>query len=222
MRITKLLTLALVAGATALEHRPRRPGARPARSDRRRRRPASREPVTTRRPTPAARPRRHPRVSAEEQRAIEQRTRAILRDKGVTPGEAAGTSAIGAGLRPRDAVGRGTGDVTNSPDQRQIAVLNKDLRRPGVRHGRRHRLHLHPRGHRPLLQQPWHKDKQSTKYRNADPSGRQERAQHLAGRLQVPRHRHLPLGLRRNPSIDGIRVHYASLPGGTARQLQPR
>ena len=73
----------------------------------------------------------------------------------------------------------------------------------------------------------WHKDKQSSNPPQADPQGRCVRRQHLHGRVQLhPGIATFPWSILRNPGIDGIRVHYDTLPGGsdcaTTTWVRPR
>ena len=97
------------------------------------------------------------------------------------------------------AAANGDGDVTDTQIAQQIAVLNTTF--AGQEPAReQHGLHLHPRRRRPLLQQHLAPGQAEHDVPRADPAGRRQRAEHLAGRLQVPRHRHLPVGLRRNAS----------------------
>ena len=111
----------------------------------------------------------------------------------------------------------GAGDVTAAQINAQIAELNQDFagqEAPGTAADTGFTFTL--AGVDTYYNNVWHKDQHSHDLPDQDPAGRQERAQHLARRLQVPRHRDLPLGLRAQGEYDGIRVQYSSLPGGAA------
>ena len=118
------------------------------------------------------------------------------------------------------AAANGDGDVTDAQIAQQIAVLNTTF--AGQEGAQQHGLHLHPRRRRPLLQQQLAPGQAEHEVPRADPAGRRQRAQHVARRLQVPRHRDLPVGLqpqrlgRRHPGPLRLAA------GRRHRQLQPR
>ena len=128
-----------------------------------------------------------------------RRTAGDPQRKGITRGEVARTcdrcrststrccrAAVPATSPPPRSTRRSPSSTRTSPARRR-------------RRRRRHRLHLHPRGHRPYYNNTVAQRQAVDDVPLADPAGRQERAQHLAGRLQLPRHRDLPVGLREQP-----------------------
>ena len=154
-----------------------------------------------------------------ERAAIEKRTKEILADKR-KPGGGGTTPTAGGGVpvyvhvmadaerqRQRDRL----------PDHPADRRAQPGLRRRRVDLGGEHRLHVLAGRDRPLLQHPVAPGQEQHDVPLADPSRRQERAEHLAGRLRLPRHRDLPLGLRQEPAASTASGSTTrSLPGGSA------
>ena len=150
----------------------------------------------------------HRGISAAEQRAIARRTSSSLAAKGAT-----GVSA--SALRVwrtvpvhfhvmRDAAGRG--NVTNRQIRRQIAVLNRHYSSFAYRFNL---VSIHR-----YKNTVWHQDGQSARYR-----GRTRKGGARALNIWLVDFPYLgiatfPWDYRKHPRIDGIRVHYDSLPGG--------
>jgi hypothetical protein len=162
-------------------------------------------------------------ISQAEQQAIDARTASILKSKraqGVAPGAgklAAASIPVYVHVMLSSS---GAGDVTASQITQQIAVLNKtyggqessQAANTGLTFylagtNRYYNLaHRWPEHHLPV----------------PDPPGRQERAEHLASRFRLPRHRHLPVGLREQPENRRHPGAVQLTAGRFGHQLQPR
>ena len=164
----------------------------------------------------------HRDLSAKEQAAIEKRTKEILANKRKQPGGT--TPAAGAGVPVYVHVmadANGNGDVTDAQITQQIAVLNKTYAGGESSRGGEHRLHVHPGRHRPLLQHTVAPGQAEHDVPRADPQGRRQRAEHLAGRLRLPRHRDVPVGLREQPEDRRHPGAVLLAAGRLGHQLQP-
>jgi hypothetical protein len=156
----------------------------------------------------------HRDVSAKEKRAIEARTQKILDRKGVTKAEAgAVTASIPVYVHVmRDA--KGNGDVTDQAIRDQIAVLNETYAGQESSTASNTGFSFTLAGTFRYNNNQWHSDRQSTTYRAQTRKGGAN-----ALNMWLVDFRYLgiatfPWDYDRNPSIDGIRVHYDSLPGG--------
>ena len=105
----------------------------------------------------------------------------------------------------RDAAGRG--DVTNRQIDRQIAVLNRDFSGTGYRFNlvSTHRYN----------NTAWHRDSQSARYRALTRKGGANALNIWLVDFQFLGIATFPWDYARKGEIDGIRVHYDSLPGGS-------
>ena len=125
----------------------------------------------------------------------------------------------------RDAAGNG--DVTDSQITQQIAVLNNSFGGGGGSGAVRHRLLVHAGRHRPLQQQPVAQRPPVARATARRPAGRRQRPEHLAGRLRLPRHRDLPVGLlerpghRRHPGAVLLAARAARRPTTTSARRPP-
>ncbi|GAA1476005.1 zinc metalloprotease [Nocardioides aestuarii] len=151
-------------------------------------------------------------VSSSEQRAIARRTDRIL-DTG------RGTSAAGEVSVPVYvhvmAAKDGTGDVTNQQIADQVAVLNKTYAGQESSAAADTSFTFSLAGTDRYYNNTWHRDGASAKYRKATRQGG-------AGALNIWLVDFSYLGIAtfpwdfaRNPGVDGIRVHWDSLPGGS-------
>jgi hypothetical protein len=152
----------------------------------------------------------HRGISAAEQRAITRRTNSLLAAR--VPGTSGrGSIALVAQTVPvyvhvmRDATG--AGDVTNLQITRQIAVLNRDYAGVGVSFNL-----IDTRRYDNTI---WHEDGQSAQYRSLTRVGG-ARALNiwLVDFVQLGIAT-LPWDYPRQGAVDGIRVNYESLPGGS-------
>ena len=160
----------------------------------------------------------HRDVSVSEQRAIERRTAKILAAKG-GPGGATAALAAGAAVPVYVHVMRGSdgvsGDVTNAHIADQIAVLNTTF-------GGGESSAASDTGFTFSLvavdrfnNSAWHKDRSSTKYRAQTRRGGANALNIWLVDFKYLGIATFPWDYSRSGAIDGIRVHYDSLPGGS-------
>ena len=156
-------------------------------------------------------------ISAAEQRRIARETATRLAARGLSRS----TAAVTGGNVPvyvHVMAGKdGKGNVTaarsrgRSPSSTRPSPAASPPRRPTP--GSRSRWPDIDR----YYNNTWHKDRQSTTVPRPDPQGRRQRAEHLARRTSPTSASRRSRGTTpATRSIDGIRVHYASLPGGSA------
>ena len=146
----------------------------------------------------------HRDVSASEQRAIERRTAELLRASGKRASAGASVPVYVHVMRD-DA---GNGDVTDQQISQQIAVLNNSFSETGYSFT----LAAAPQRYNNDV---WHKDRSSTKYRALTRQGGANALNIWLVDFKYLGIATFPWDYARNPDIDGIRVHYASLPGGS-------
>ena len=151
----------------------------------------------------------HRSISAAEQRAIARRTHSRLAAKGVS--SVSGSAAAVATSVPvyvhvmRDAAGNG--DVTNRQITRQIAVLNSDFGDTS--------FSFDLAGIDRYNNTTWHKDRQSSTYRAQTREGGANALNIWLVDFKYLGIATFPWDYAKNGAIDGIRVHYDSLPGGS-------
>ncbi|MDQ3308368.1 MAG: zinc metalloprotease [Actinomycetota bacterium] len=175
------------------------------------------EPASMGARTPGSdRPADHRDVSPREQRAIEKRTKAILDRQGVTAGEAAATGGSVPVYVHVMAAKDGSGDVSNQQIADQIAVLNKtfggqELVGTAANTGFTFTL----AGTDRYYNSNWHADRQSTTYRAKTRLGGANALNIWLVDFKYLGIATFPWDYAANPKIDGIRVHFDSLPGGS-------
>jgi hypothetical protein len=161
----------------------------------------------------------HRELSAAEQKAIDARTAEILKAKrarGLAP--AAGTLA--SATVPvyihvmRDAAGNG--DVTDTQISQQIAELNQDFAGGESSAAANTGFNFTLAGTFRYNNNQWHKDRQSTTYRSQTRKGGANALNIWLVNFSYLGIATFPWDYSSNPSIDGIRVQYTSLPGGSA------
>ena len=151
----------------------------------------------------------HPAISASEQRAIARRTNSRLAAKGAP--SVSGSAAAAAASVPvyvhvmRDAAGNG--DVTNRQITRQIAVLNSDFADTNYS--------FDLAGIDRYNNTTWHKDRQSATYRAQTRQGGANALNIWLVDFKYLGIATFPWDYAKHGEIDGIRVHYDSLPGGS-------
>jgi hypothetical protein len=157
----------------------------------------------------------HRAISAAEQRSIRRQTARTLRLKGVTPKAAAGaTATVPVYVHVmRDA--SGAGDVTDKQISQQIAVLNKTFAGQESSSAADTGFSFSLAGTFRYNNNQWHQDKSSTTYRKATRKGGADALNMWLVDFKYLGIATFPWDYAKNPGIDGIRVHYASLPGGT-------
>ena len=152
----------------------------------------------------------HRGISAAEQLAIARRTDSRLAARGTTS-LSGGTTALVARQVPvyfnvmRSATGRG--DVTNRQISRQIAVLNSDYAGTG--------FSFTLAGIRRYKNNAWHQDMQSAHYRTVTRRGGARALNVWLVDFSYLGISTFPWDYRQKRAVDGIRVHWDSLPGGS-------
>jgi hypothetical protein len=158
-------------------------------------------------------------VTVREQRAIERRTRHILARKGYS-GDTASTLAAGSVDIPvyvhvmMDKAGNG--NVTSAQITSQIAELNRGYsgRESSAAAATGFTFHL-ARTDR-YYNTTWHRDGSSTTYRSRTRLGGARALNIWLVDFDYLGVATFPWDYAANPKIDGIRVEYSSLPGGSA------
>ena len=161
----------------------------------------------------------HREITPAQQRAIEARTAKILA-KGNGKGKpgTGGTTVAQAGNIPvyvhvmADA--NGNGDVTDSQVAQQIQVLNKTYGGQESSNASNTGFTFTLAGVDRFYNSTWHKDRSSSTYRSQTRQGGADALNIWLVDFSYLGIATFPWDYSRNPSIDGIRVHYGSLPGG--------
>ena len=161
----------------------------------------------------AARGPDHRDISAKEQRAIDKRTKEIVAAK-------VGASALAGNSKANVPVyvhvmlsASGAGDVTQQQIDDQIAVLNTTF--GGGEGGYNTGIAFTLAGVDRFKNNNWHRDKQSTTYRAQTRLGGKNALNIWLVDFSNLGIATFPWEYSARPTIDGIRVHYASLPGGS-------
>ncbi|SDR68672.1 Pregnancy-associated plasma protein-A [Nocardioides scoriae] len=159
-------------------------------------------------------------VSPAEQRQIDQSTRAILKKKRQQQSRslAAGNSIASIPVYVHVMIGNGNaGNVTDSQITRQISVLNQtyggaDVNGAGLNTG----VGFYLAGTDRYVNNSWHQDKQSSTYRAKTRLGGKNALNIWLVDFSYLGVATFPWDYAKQPKIDGIRVQYSSLPGGSA------
>ena len=156
----------------------------------------------------------HRDVSVRQQRAIEQRTKEILNRDGVTSSE---VSTLSAGIPVYVHVmmdAKGNGNVTNQQIADQVAVLNKTFGGQESTSAANTGFTFNLAGTDRFYNTQWHNDRQSSSYRTKTRQGGANALNIWLVNFDYLGIATFPWDYARNPGVDGIRVHYNSLPGG--------
>jgi hypothetical protein len=151
----------------------------------------------------------HRGISAEEQRAIAKRTRDLLAAKGGKAAAAATVPVYVHVMRARN----GAGDVTDQQIAQQISVLNASF--GGGEDGADTGFSFTLAGTFRYNNDQWHQDRQSKKYRSATRKGGANALNMWLVDFDYLGIATFPWDYSRQGSVDGIRVHWDSLPGGS-------
>ena len=154
----------------------------------------------------------HRDVSAAEQRAIESRTAEILREKGAArPGASVDVPVYVHVMAAAD----GTGDVTDKQVRDQIAVLNTTFagRESGAAANTGFTFTL--AGVDRFYDDKWHNDQQSNQYRRLTRQGGPEALNIWLVEFPYLGIATFPWDYGNQGDVDGIRVLWSSLPGGS-------
>ncbi len=161
----------------------------------------------------------HRDVSAAQQRAIEARTAQITKGKKKPPSGGGTTGTAQAGDIPvyvhvmADA--NGNGDVTDSQITQQIAVLNKTYagQESGTASDTGFTFSL--AGIDRFYNTQWHQDRQSSSYRSQTRQGGANALNIWLVDFAYLGIATFPWDYSSNAAVDGVRVHFDSLPGGS-------
>jgi hypothetical protein len=156
----------------------------------------------------------HRDVSAREQAAIAKRTKAILAREGISRAQAAAASATVPVYVHVMMDARGNGDVSNSQISQQIAVLNTTFAGAESSAAANTGFSFTLAGVDRYRNNQWHHDRQSAKYRSQTRQGGADALNIWLVDFDFLGIATFPWDYDRQPAIDGIRVHYDSLPGG--------
>jgi hypothetical protein len=158
----------------------------------------------------------HRGISLEQQRAIERRTDRILANqKGGHQAAAALAASVPVYVHVmRDA--NGNGDVTDSQISQQIAVLNNSYGGGGGSGATDTGFTFYLAGADRYNNTQWHQDLQSASYRSQTRLGGANALNIWLVDFSYLGIATFPWDYASNPDIDGIRVQYTSLPGGSA------
>ena len=155
-------------------------------------------------------------ISAKQARAIEARTKKILKRKGITSADAARTSAVVPVYIHKMLSASGAGDVTDQQITAQIAELNQDFAGQESSVAADTGFTFTLAGVDAYYNNAWHQDKQSSTYRKKTRLGGKNALNIWLLDFNYLGIATFPWDYARQPGIDGIRVQYSSLPGGSA------
>ncbi len=158
----------------------------------------------------------HRGLSASEQRSIERDFRSRLKAQGQSPQAAAAASAtVPVYVHVmRDAAGNG--DVTDAQIAQQISVLNASFGGQKSPEAANTGFTFTLAGTDRYNNTNWHQDKQSSTYRKQTRLGGANALNIWLVDFAYLGIATFPWDYARNPGLDGIRVQYTSLPGGSA------
>ncbi|MFC5179063.1 zinc metalloprotease [Nocardioides taihuensis] len=154
----------------------------------------------------------HREVTARQQAAIERRTQRLLDQRGSLRAGATVTVPVYVHVM-RDNQGRG--DVTNTQINQQITVLNKTFAGGESSAAANTGFQFTLAGVDRFNNTTWHNDRQSASYRKQTRQGGANALNIWLVDFDYLGIATFPWDYKKNPGIDGIRVHYASLPGGS-------
>jgi hypothetical protein len=157
-------------------------------------------------------------VSADEQRRINADVAKRLAAKGSSAKKAA-AARIGATVPVYVHVmqsSAGAGDVTQSQIDQQISVLNRDYAGGKSASAADLGVGFTLAGVNRYKNDSWHQDKQSTTYRAQTRQGGKNALNIWLVDFDYLGIATFPWDYAKSPKIDGIRVQYSSLPGGSA------
>jgi hypothetical protein len=155
-------------------------------------------------------------ISVAEQRRIESRTTSLLALQGTSRSAAATTGGSVPVYIHVMASKSGAGNVTDSQISQQIAVLNKTYAGGESGTAANTGFTFSLAGTDRFYNDTWHRDKQSTTYRAQTRKGGANALNIWLVDFSYLGIATFPWDYASNPKIDGIRVQYSSLPGGTA------
>jgi hypothetical protein len=155
-------------------------------------------------------------ISSAEQERIAARTRALLAKKGATSAKAAAAAASIPVYVHVMAGKNGAGDVTASQITQQLQVLNKTYSGGESSAAANTGFTFSLAGTDRFYNDTWHRDGASTTYRKQTRKGGANALNIWLVDFSYLGVATFPWDYSANPGIDGIRVQYSSLPGGSA------
>lgn len=158
----------------------------------------------------------HRDLTAREQAAIEMRTKEILAAKRAKSGSAGTVSGAAVPVYVHVmADANGNGNVSDSQIAQQITVLNQTYAGAESSSASNTGFTFTLEGTDRYYNSTWHKDRQSTKYRAQTRKGGANALNIWLVDFNYLGIATFPWDYSKNPGIDGIRVHFDSLPGGS-------
>ncbi len=161
----------------------------------------------------------HRDVSAAEQRAIEERTAEILASQGKGKGSSGkpGKSVAVPVYVHVMAAADGTGDVSDTQIAQQIDVLNNTFSGGESKDAADTGFAFTLAGTDRFYNDAWHNDRNSNQYRKATRQGGADALNIWLVEFGYLGIATFPWDYRNQGAVDGIRVLWSSLPGGTER-----
>lgn len=150
-------------------------------------------------------------VTADEQRAISRRTDQILEQQRGKPSSGTTIPVYVHVMAAED----GTGDVTDAAIAEQIAVLNTTFAGQESSDAAQTGFTFVLADVDRYFNNTWHKDGASSKYRKETRRGGANALNMWLVEFNYLGIATFPWDYAKNPGVDGVRVHYASLPGGS-------
>jgi hypothetical protein len=154
-------------------------------------------------------------ISAKEQKAINARTLAILKADGTSPSSAALAAAAVPVYFHVMLSTNGAGDVTQTQINNQVTELNQDYAGGESSSAANTGFTFTLAGVNRYYNNNWHRDKQSTTYRTNTRQGGKNALNIWLVDFAYLGIATFPWDYAAHPGIDGIRVQYSSLPGGS-------
>jgi hypothetical protein len=155
----------------------------------------------------------HRDLSAAERAAIEKRTKQILASKQGAAAASGGTIPVYVHVM---ADAKGNGNVTDSQVTQQIAEMNQDYAGGESSAAASTGFTFTLAGLNRYYNTQWHQDKQSSAYRTQTRQGGKNALNIWLVDFAYLGIATFPWDYAKHPGIDGIRVEYSSLPGGSA------
>jgi hypothetical protein len=152
----------------------------------------------------------HRAVSEAEAEAIEQRTQQILREQGGRPAQDVVVPTFVHVMTSAT----GEGDVTDEQIAAQVAVLNRTFSGRESRFAADTGFTFELAGIERYADDRWHRDKQSRGYRADTRVGGPETLNIWLVDFTLLGIATFPWDYEKDPTVDGVRVNWGSLPGG--------
>jgi hypothetical protein len=155
-------------------------------------------------------------VSAAEQKRIQAEVKSRLAKKGTDPADAGRIDATVPVYFHVMLSASGAGDVTQTQIDQQVAVLNRDFAGGKSSAAADLGVSFTLAGVDRYYNNSWHQDKQSATYRKQTRLGGKNALNIWLVDFSYLGIATFPWDYAKQPGIDGIRVQYSSLPGGSA------